>query len=135
MKKGYSRRRKRPGGPSVIRVVRHHRPVGRGDLRGRPTSTRRIKAEFLKDRTDELVRETDTRSRRFLNKAVTIAQEQDAATIAWNLATGLYYKDAAAAALAPGGHPTGSLLRWHGLQEPAARSRGTRLLRSADVSE
>ena len=58
-----------------------------------PDFHRRIKAEFLKIAPTQLVRETTLAPGAFLNKAgYPIRNTQDAATTAWNLATGLYYK-------------------------------------------
>lgn len=58
-----------------------------------PDFHRRIKAEFLTIAPTQLVRETTLAPHAFLNKAgYPIRKTQDAATLAWNLATGLYYK-------------------------------------------
>ncbi len=58
-----------------------------------PDFHRRIKAEFLRIAPTQLVRETTLAPGAFLNKAnYPIRKTQDAATVAWNLATGLYYK-------------------------------------------
>lgn len=58
-----------------------------------PDFHRRIKAEFLRIAPTQLVRETTLAPAEFLNKAgYPLRKTQDAATIAWNLATGLYYK-------------------------------------------
>ena len=58
-----------------------------------PDFHRRIKAEFLNIAPTQLVRETTLAPEAFLNKAnYPIRRTQDAATVAWNLATGLYYK-------------------------------------------
>jgi hypothetical protein len=58
-----------------------------------PDFHRRIKAEFLTIAPTQLVRETTLAPNAFLNKAgYPIRKTQDAATLAWNLATGLYYK-------------------------------------------
>jgi hypothetical protein len=58
-----------------------------------PDFHRRIKAEFLNIAPTQLVRETTLAPDVYLNKAnKPIRKTQDAATIAWNLATGLYYK-------------------------------------------
>ena len=58
-----------------------------------PDFHRRIKAEFLRIAPTQLVRETTLAPGAFLNKAgYPIRNTQDAATTAWNLATGLYYK-------------------------------------------
>ncbi|MER8472741.1 hypothetical protein NKH23_25565 [Mesorhizobium sp. M1328] len=58
-----------------------------------PDFHRRIKAEFLKIAPTQLVRETTLAPGAYLNKAGYPSRKtQDAATIAWNLATGLYYK-------------------------------------------
>lgn len=54
---------------------------------------RRIKAEFLKIAPTQLVRETTLAPEAFLNKAgFPVRRTQEPATVAWNLATGLYYK-------------------------------------------
>ena len=54
---------------------------------------RRIKAEFLKIAPTQLVRETTLAPDAYLNKAgYPQRKTQDRATVAWNLATGLYYK-------------------------------------------
>ncbi|MER8803249.1 hypothetical protein [Mesorhizobium sp. M0998] len=58
-----------------------------------PDFHRRIKAEFLNIAPTQLVRETTLAPGAFLNSAnYPIRRTQDAATVAWNLATGLYYK-------------------------------------------
>lgn len=58
-----------------------------------PDFHRRIKAEFLTIAPTQLVRETTLAPEAFKNKAgYPVRKTQDAATIAWNLATGLYYK-------------------------------------------
>lgn len=58
-----------------------------------PDFHRRIKAEFLKIAPTQMVRETTLAPEAFLNKAgYPLRKTQDAATVAWNLATGLYYK-------------------------------------------
>lgn len=58
-----------------------------------PDFRRRIKAEFLKIAPTQLIRETTLAPDAFLNKAnYPIRKTQDRATVAWNLATGLYYK-------------------------------------------
>ena len=58
-----------------------------------PDFRRRIKAEFLTIAPTQLIRETTLDPGAFLNKAgYPVRKTQDAATIAWNLATGLYYK-------------------------------------------
>lgn len=58
-----------------------------------PDFRRRIKAEFLNIAPTQLVRETTLAPEAFLNKAnFPIRNTQDRATVAWNLATGLYYK-------------------------------------------
>lgn len=58
-----------------------------------PDFHRRIKAEFLKIAPTQLIRETTLAPEAFLNKAgYPVRKTQDAATVAWNLATGLYYK-------------------------------------------
>lgn len=58
-----------------------------------PDFHRRIKAEFLKIAPTQLLRETTIAPEAFLNSAgYPLRKTQDAATIAWNLATGLYYK-------------------------------------------
>jgi len=54
---------------------------------------RRIKAEFLTIAPTQLVRETTLAPDAYRNKAgYPLRKTQDAATVAWNLATGLYYK-------------------------------------------
>ena len=58
-----------------------------------PDFHRRIKAEFLSIAPTQLVRETTLAPNAFLNKAgYPLRKTQDAATLVWNLATGLYYK-------------------------------------------
>lgn len=58
-----------------------------------PDFHRRIKAEFLSIAPTQLVRETTLAPDAFKNKAgYPIRRTQDAATVSWNLATGLYYK-------------------------------------------
>lgn len=58
-----------------------------------PDFHRRIKAEFLAIAPTQLIRETTIAPGAFLNKAgYPLRKTQDAATVAWNLATGLYYK-------------------------------------------
>ena len=58
-----------------------------------PDFRRRIKAEFLSIAPTQLIRETTLAPNAFLNKAdYPIRKTQDSATVAWNLATGLYYK-------------------------------------------
>lgn len=59
-----------------------------------PDFHRQVKAKLLTmGHTSQIVRETTIAPNKFLNKAGwPIRGTQDAATIAWNLATGLYYK-------------------------------------------
>lgn len=58
-----------------------------------PDFHRRIKAEFLSISPTQLVRETTLAPEAFKNKAgYPLRKTQDEATVAWNLATGLYYK-------------------------------------------
>lgn len=58
-----------------------------------PDFHRRIKAEFLTIGPTQLVRETTLAPDAFKNKAgYPLRKTQDVATVAWNLATGLYYK-------------------------------------------
>lgn len=58
-----------------------------------PDFRRRIKAEFLSIAPTQILRETTLAPDAFINKAgYPVRKTQDAATIAWNLATGLYYK-------------------------------------------
>jgi hypothetical protein len=58
-----------------------------------PDFHRQIKAEFLKVGPTQLVRETTLAPDAFMNKAnYPVRRTQDRATVAWNLATGLYYK-------------------------------------------
>ncbi|MFC3692593.1 hypothetical protein ACFOWB_10260 [Chenggangzhangella methanolivorans] len=58
-----------------------------------PDFHRHIKAQFLDIGPTQLVRETTIAPEAFLNKAGYPSRKtQDEATIAWNLATGLYYK-------------------------------------------
>jgi hypothetical protein len=58
-----------------------------------PDFHRRIKAEFLAIAPTQLIRETTIAPQAFLNaKGYPIRRTQDVATVAWNLATGLYYK-------------------------------------------
>lgn len=58
-----------------------------------PDFHRRIKADFLNIAPTQLIRETTLAPGAFLNKAgYPTRKTQDRATVAWNLATGLYYK-------------------------------------------
>lgn len=58
-----------------------------------PDFHRQMKAEFLSIAPTQLLRETTIAPDEFKNKAgYPLRKTQDAATIAWNLATGLYYK-------------------------------------------
>jgi hypothetical protein len=59
-----------------------------------PDFHRQVKARLLKiGRTSQMVRETTLAPDAFLNKAgYPVRRTQDAATVAWNFATGLYYK-------------------------------------------
>jgi hypothetical protein len=58
-----------------------------------PDFHRQIKAEFLTIGPTQLLRETTLDPEAFKNKAgYPVRKTQDAATVAWNLATGLYYK-------------------------------------------
>lgn len=58
-----------------------------------PDFRRRIKAEFLLIAPPQILRETTLDPYAFLNSAgYPTRKVQDVATIAWNLATGLYYK-------------------------------------------
>ena len=58
-----------------------------------PDFHRQVKAAFLTLAPTQLVRETTIAPEAFLNaKGYPIRKTQDVATIAWNLATGLYYK-------------------------------------------
>lgn len=58
-----------------------------------PDFRRRIKAEFLSIAPTQILRETTLDPYAFLNSAgYPIRKAQDGATIAWNIATGLYYK-------------------------------------------
>lgn len=58
-----------------------------------PDFHRWIKAEFLCIAPTQLIRETTVAPEAFLNSAgYATRKTQDAATIAWNIATGLYYK-------------------------------------------
>lgn len=58
-----------------------------------PDFRRRIKAEFLNIAPTQLIRETTLNPDAFQNKAgYPLRKTQDSATVAWNLATGLYYK-------------------------------------------
>jgi hypothetical protein len=58
-----------------------------------PDFHRQAKAEFLSLTPSQLLRETTLAPEAFLNKAgYPVRRMQDRATIAWNLATGLYYK-------------------------------------------
>jgi hypothetical protein len=58
-----------------------------------PDFHRRIKADFLNIAPTQLIRETTLAPGAFLNKAgYPVRKTQDRATVAWNLATGLYYK-------------------------------------------
>jgi len=59
-----------------------------------PDFHRQVKAKFLKlSITTQLLRETTLAPDQFLNRAgYPIRRTQDKATVAWNLATGLYYK-------------------------------------------
>ena len=58
-----------------------------------PDFHRRIKAEFLAIAPTQLVRETTLAPEAYQNNVgYPLRKTQDAATVAWNLATGLYYK-------------------------------------------
>ena len=58
-----------------------------------PDFRRRIKAEFLSIAPTQLIRETTLNPDAFLNNTNhPIRKTQDRATVAWNLATGIYYK-------------------------------------------
>lgn len=58
-----------------------------------PDFHRQIKAQFLKIAPTQLVRETTLAPNAFRNKAdYPVRRTQDRATVAWNFATGLYYK-------------------------------------------
>lgn len=58
-----------------------------------PDFHRQVKAEFLSIAPTQLLRETTIAPDEFKNKAgYPLRKTQDAATVAWNLATGLYYK-------------------------------------------
>ncbi len=58
-----------------------------------PDFHRQVKAAFLQIAPTQLLRETTIAPQAFLNKAGYPARKtQDRATVAWNLATGLYYK-------------------------------------------
>lgn len=58
-----------------------------------PDFHRQVKAEFLSIAPTQMLRETTLAPESFKNKAgYPIRRTQDVATIAWNLATGLYYK-------------------------------------------
>ena len=52
-----------------------------------------MKAEFLKLSPTQILRETTLAPQAFLNsKGYPLRRTQDAATVAWNVATGMYYK-------------------------------------------
>jgi len=58
-----------------------------------PDFHRQVKAAFLNISPTQLLRETTLAPQAFLNKAgYAVRRMQDRATIAWNIATGLYYK-------------------------------------------
>lgn len=58
-----------------------------------PDFRRRIKAEFLSIAPTQILRETTIAPNAFVNSAGNpVRKTQDAATVAWNLSTGLYYK-------------------------------------------
>lgn len=58
-----------------------------------PDFHRQVKASFLTLAPTQLLRETTLAPEAFLNKAgYPVRRTQDRATVAWNLATGLYYK-------------------------------------------
>ena len=58
-----------------------------------PDFHRQVKAEFLAIAPTQLIRETTLAPDSLKNKAgYNVRRTQDAATVAWNLATGLYYK-------------------------------------------
>jgi hypothetical protein len=58
-----------------------------------PDFHRQVKAAFLSISPTQLLRETTLAPEAFLNKAgYAVRRMQDRATIAWNIATGLYYK-------------------------------------------
>jgi hypothetical protein len=58
-----------------------------------PDFHRQVKAEYLTLSPTQIIRETTLAPQEFKNKAgYPLRRTQDAATVAWNLATGLYYK-------------------------------------------
>lgn len=58
-----------------------------------PDFHRQVKAEFLSIAPTQLLRETTLAPAKFMNKhGYPIRKTQDQATVAWNVATGLYYK-------------------------------------------
>lgn len=58
-----------------------------------PDFHRQIKAAFLHIAPTQILRETTLAPHKFLNKAnYPVRRTQDRATVAWNIATGLYYK-------------------------------------------
>jgi hypothetical protein len=60
-----------------------------------PDFHRQVKAAFLTISPTQLLRETTLAPEAFLNKAgYAVRRMQDRATVAWNIATGLYYKTA-----------------------------------------
>lgn len=95
-----------PGEHSKKQAKRSHMPLLAGIIDESiedlfddvPDFHRQIKARLLKiGATSQLVRETTIAPENFLNKAgKPIRGTQDPATIAWNLATGLFYKTQAA---------------------------------------
>jgi len=58
-----------------------------------PDFHRQVKAEFLSIAPTQIIRETTLAGESLVNKAgYPVRRTQDAATVAWNLTTGLYYK-------------------------------------------
>jgi hypothetical protein len=58
-----------------------------------PDFHRQVKAEYLTLSPTQILRETTLAPDTFKNKAgYPLRRTQDAATVAWNLATGMYYK-------------------------------------------
>lgn len=84
------RQRKRSDLPLLIDLVDHAAEEIFDDV---PDFHRQVKAAFLTISPTQILRETTLAPAAFLNKAgYPVRKLQDRATVAWNIATGLYYK-------------------------------------------
>lgn len=84
------KQRKRSNLPLLDQFVDH---VAEEIFDDAPDFHRQIKATFLSISPTQILRETTLAPDAFLNKAgYPVRKTQDRATVAWNLATGLYYK-------------------------------------------